>query len=380
MTQPYGLALSIEAAEKDTKHLRANSGNQPQHVLYNQGSSRGRGSAPPLRHGAATGKSCYRCGGNHLAPTCRHKDTECAYRKKKARVCLSKKRSQEGTGKAQPKKNLYVSEDDSTDVYDLYAIQDHSNSATVVQVRINGAPVELIHDTGASRTIVNIATFRRIQHVDSSVTLRSSNARLHTYTGELLPVLGSADVSVSYDTNATEVALSVIVVDGAGPNLMGRDWMAALNRPEVTPEQVNLVNPDKLNAVLNKHKAVFDGSLGCLKDVKVNMTARENAKPKFWKPRTVPLLLRDKVDQELDRLEQSGIISPVQHSQWAAPIVPVPKKDGTVRICGDFKTTVNQVCHTEQYPLPRADELFSDLCGGKYFTKLDLSRPRLGHP
>ena len=72
-------------------------------------------------------------------------------------------------------------------------------------------------------------------------------------------------------------------------------------------------------------------------------------------------------------LEQSGIISPVQHSQWAAPIVPVPKKDGTVRICGDFKTTVNQACPTEQYPLPRADELFSDLSGGKYFTKLDLS-------
>ena len=68
------------------------------------------------------------------------------------------------------------------------------------------------------------------------------------------------------------------------------------------------------------------------------------------------------------------------HSQWAAPIVPVPKKDGSVRICGDFKVTVNQASLTEQYPLPRAEDLFADLSGGKYFTKLDLSNAYLQLP
>ena len=159
---------------------------------------------------------------------------------------------------------------------------------------------------------------------------------------------------------------------------MGRDWLGRLN---VNIGQVNLLEHDKIKEVIDKHEAVFDGSLGCLKDAKVTtLQVNEAAKPKFLKPRTVPYLLREKVEKELSRLEQLGIISPVQHSQWAAPIVPVPKSDGTIRICGDFKTTINQASVTETYPLPRVDDLFADLSGGKLFTKLDMSNAYLQLP
>ena len=60
-------------------------------------------------------------------------------------------------------------------------------------------------------------------------------------------------------------------------------------------------------------------------------------------------------------------------SDWATPIVLVVKKDGTIRVCGDFKLTVNQATQTEVYPLPRIDELFSSLSGGTVFSTLDLS-------
>ena len=56
----------------------------------------------------------------------------------------------------------------------------------------------------------------------------------------------------------------------------------------------------------------------------------------------MPYALRTKVEQELDRLEKSGIIEPVQFSEWAAPIVPVVKRDGAIRVCGDYKLTANQ--------------------------------------
>ena len=69
----------------------------------------------------------------------------------------------------------------------------------------------------------------------------------------------------------------------------------------------------------------------------------------------------------------------MQFSDWAAPIVPVLNKDGSLRICGDFKLTVNQVANSDVYPLPKVDDLFATLSGRKQviqasFTKLDLAR------
>ena len=88
----------------------------------------------------------------------------------------------------------------------------------------------------------------------------------------------------------------------------------------------------------------------------------------------MPFAIRAAIGKELDLLEQQGIIEKVMHSDWAVPIAPVPKKDGRFRICRDYKMTVNQVLTVEQYLLPRPDDLFTTLAGGKYFSKLDLSQ------
>ena len=94
----------------------------------------------------------------------------------------------------------------------------------------------------------------------------------------------------------------------------------------------------------------------------------------------VPFILKQKVGDELQRLESLGVISPVKTSKWAAPIVPVVKKDGSVRVCGDFKPTYNQAADIECYPLPRIEEIFANLKGGKYFSKLDLKNAYLQLP
>ena len=93
----------------------------------------------------------------------------------------------------------------------------------------------------------------------------------------------------------------------------------------------------------------------------------------FCKPRPVPFALRDAVEHELDRLLEAGVVEKVNFSEWAAPIVVVPKKDHKVRICGDYKVTINPVLEVDQYPLPRLVDLFATLAGGKSFTTLDLS-------
>ena len=68
----------------------------------------------------------------------------------------------------------------------------------------------------------------------------------------------------------------------------------------------------------------------------------------------------------------AGILEPVIFCPWGTPVVPICKKDGSIRLCGDYKVTVNRKTITETYPLPRMEDLLASLAGGTAFSKLDL--------
>ena len=122
--------------------------------------------------------------------------------------------------------------------------------------------------------------------------------------------------------------------------------------------------------VCARHASVFKPELGKLKGIKAKFHVVPGAVPTFCKPRTVPYALREAVERELAKLEAESIISPTNYREWAAPIVCVPKKDDSVRICGDYRVTINPWLNGEQYPLPKT----AKLAGGQQFTKLDLSQ------
>ena len=54
-------------------------------------------------------------------------------------------------------------------------------------------------------------------------------------------------------------------------------------------------------------------------------------------------------------------------------MVPVLKANGTIRLCGVYRVTINKAAKVDAYPLPRVEELFAALAGGKYFSKLDVT-------
>ncbi len=64
---------------------------------------------------------------------------------------------------------------------------------------------------------------------------------------------------------------------------------------------------------------------------------------------------------------RAGVLERVDHSDCAAQTITVPKPDGQVRICGDYKVTTNPVLDVDQYPLPRPEDLLATLAGGRYF-------------
>ena len=126
--------------------------------------------------------------------------------------------------------------------------------------------------------------------------------------------------------------------------------------------------------MLPQQQSVFKDELGTIQGVKAKLYVKPDSKPKFFKPRPVPHALKEAIEQELDRLESMGVIEKVRYSEWAAPIVPVVTPDNSIRVCGDYKVTVNSVLEVDQHPLPNPEELFVTLSGGEKYTKLDLSR------
>jgi hypothetical protein len=66
--------------------------------------------------------------------------------------------------------------------------------------------------------------------------------------------------------------------------------------------------------------------------------------------------ITEKIEQELDHLQNCGIIEPVEFSEWAAPIVLVVKGDGSIRVCGNYNVTVNTVSKMNSYPIPKTED------------------------
>ena len=73
-----------------------------------------------------------------------------------------------------------------------------------------------------------------------------------------------------------------------------------------------------------------------MSQTRAHLHFKDGATPHFCCPHSIHYTIKETVEKELDRLEEVGILKKVDHSEWAAPIVPVPKKDGTIRICGDY--------------------------------------------
>ena len=72
--------------------------------------------------------------------------------------------------------------------------------------------------------------------------------------------------------------------------------------------------------------------------------------------------------KQLEELQRIGFIRP-SSSPWGAPVLFVKKKDGSMRLCVDYRA-LNEVTIKNKYPLPRIDDLFDQLKGAKYFSKI----------
>ena len=375
------MAKANETADRGTKDLTGGSVN----LLGSDRRRRPRPRPPPPKPGPKATQTpppapaCYRCGASHPASTCKFKTSTCHYCKKLghlASVCRKKARDLKSAsgGRGDPRNHqLEVAAPDMPEdtEYTLYYAAARRPKPIEVSVTLSSVETTMEVDTGATLSVMSEETYNRLWARDARPPLLPSSAQLATYTGEKISAIGVIKVHVSYQQQQHH--LQLLIVPGAGPSLLGRDWLqhirldwSRINRLHTSPKQ-------HVDTVLAKYPAVFQDDLGDIKGAAATLHVDPSQQPRFYRARPVPYSLRPKVEAELTRLQDQGVISPVQFSDWAAPIVPVVKQDGNIRICGDYKLTINAVSKTDPYPLPRIEDIFASLSGGESFTKLDLA-------
>ena len=324
---------------------------------------------------------CYRCTGTkHTAETCNFKDSECYYCHKTghiAKACIkrSKSKRQDSANVVEDVEGAEDQESQDASIYTMFNVSGNKVGACPIMAEfdVGGKQVEMQVDTGASVSVINRGTHKRLF---PEIPLRKSNAVLRTYTGEDIKVVGRFNTCVRYDDQEADVSL--IVVEGSGPNLVGRDWLRKFRLK--WSEICHIDSGTKHAPLLGQYREVFQEGLGTVKNVRAKLQVDPTETPKFFKSRPVPFALREKVEQELSHLQQEGIIEPVEFSDWATTIVPVVKANGKLRICGDYKVTINRAIKCDAYPIPRIEDLYATLSGGKTFTKIDLSNAYLQLP
>ena len=330
---------------------------------------------------------CYRCGANtHVATECRFKKEvchKCGKRGHIQRVCRTQQGPSQPSPRSRCQKSTHAIEKESDEYEDLlnnlevHNVNKSSNDVIWVNVNVENQPLSMELDTGSAVSIlpydIFLAKFRDKKLEKTSTVLR-------TYTGEQVVPVGCLTVQVEHLDQSCVLPLHV--VHTKGPVLMGRNWLhklrldwktiKLLKTSDSDHENPCITTHEKLESLLDTYAEVFEDKLGTFMSAKAKITLKEGSQPQFRKARQVPYSLRPKVEEELKRLESEGILSKVEWSDWATPIVPVPNQDGSVRICGDFKSTINPALQAEQYPLPRIEDIFANVAGGKKFSKIDL--------
>ena len=326
--------------------------------------------------------ACYRCGRTgHTPHQCKFKEATCDNCGKKGHirpVCRSKREDTKQPAsryKPQRTKWMEVEEQDSSEESDtlmeraLFNIETESTPPIQIQLQLNGQHLTMELDTGAAMSLISEETQ---QKEFPDVVLRPSSVVLKTYTAQRIDVIGEFDTEVVYKGQTQ--TLPLLVIEGHGPSLIGRNWLQSLsfNWGNIKKLRSSVQQPE-LELLLAKYQPLFDDTLGTMKYHSARLELKEGAKPQFYRARSVPFALKDKIEEELNRLERTGVIVSVPSSEWATPIVAVPKPDGKVRICGDYKITLNPALDIDRYPLPTPENLFATLAGGKLFSKIDLS-------
>ena len=304
--------------------------------------------------GPQGGKKCQWCGREaHERSKCPARNSVCHNCKKKGHFkdsCLKKSSN---------KQNV-----DELDI-DIPFLGEIGSNAEYwkANVSVNDNSTSFKLDTGASVTVISDK-----EHWLQKQKLDKPCQFLRGPGGTKMPVKGTFRAILrSRDKNIEE---TVYVMENQPHSLLSRDACVKLGLIMRAEESVDEVKPSP--DFRSEFPNLFKG-LGKMK-TEYHISLEPDANPVcLFTPRKVPHPLLPKVKEELDRMVQQGVISPVtEPTSWCSGMVPVLKQNGSVRVCVDL-VQPNQSVKREVHPMFSVDESLAKLGQSKIFSKLDAN-------
>ena len=246
------------------------------------------------------------------------------------------------------------------------------------EVKIQGAPVTVIIDSGATINVMDVKSYNSLS---MKPKLEQTNTRIYPYRATE-PLKAKGVFYADIEANNRNVLARVYVVEGDASCLLSLETSIELDLLRIGPvinniSNINNINeikliPDSTQNIIDKHSEIFKGA-GRLRDYKLRLHIDKSIPPVQQPVRRIPFHTRQKVSAELKRLLKLDIIEPVNGpTTWITPIVTVPKpKNDSLRLCLDMRRP-NLSILREKHPIPKLEEVLPNIADAKFFTKIDL--------
>lgn len=314
------------------------------------------------------GKRCHKCNGlNHFASMCRRsKPSNQSHTNNKPRQSVRLLDSDDS-----PSESWEADSDTDTEyVQALFSLDGSPHGTTTVN--ISGIELQPLIDSGASCNVLNTADSKKL--IDQGLKVHKCNRKVRPYRSKPIEVHEYITADVQFA--GTTVNALFLIIPGKHVSLLGRKTAEALKILHI----VNTVTeptlpppPSSTHTPLDKYPGI-DKGIGKLKHHRVTVHIDKNIPPVARKHSRVPFHLRNKVEKELQKLEEQDIIEKVTGpTEWVSRIVtpPKPKNPSEIRVCVDMRDANKAVLRT-RHVTPTIEELVSDLNGATVFSKIDL--------
>ncbi|XP_055714234.1 uncharacterized protein K02A2.6-like [Phlebotomus papatasi] len=317
---------------------------------------------------------CWFCGGLHFVKQCnysKHTCKDCSRVGHKEGYC-SQNNSQKNSSssKSQSKQKQIHSSKSNVNPVSVHHTVTNSQAKSYIDVVMNGKSVKLLFDTGSDVTIISKDVWR---HLGSPV-LSETPSTASDAQGNHIPMDGEFFCTVDFKG---DIKRARCLVTNVNINLFGVEWINLFNLWEKTISSLCSVNSvsekDIVTSLKTTFPSVFSSTMGKCTKGQAHLQLKPSTVPVFRPKRPVPYHVTDLVDEELQRLQNLDIISPVDHSEYAAPIVVARKPNGSIRICADYSTGLNNNLESHHYPIPTPDQIFATLSTCSVFSQIDLS-------